>query len=125
MKKRLLALVLILSLLLPGCSGTPGAPESSYDETEQERFLDFTEELFRRELSSNTVNLHYTLACPEEYGITDYEIQLPSSSRGDWEESASYTEEVLEELQGFDREALDEERRLTYDVLLDYRLRLL
>ena len=28
--------------------------------------------------------------------------------------------EVLEELQGFDRDALDEERRLTYDVLLDY-----
>lgn len=120
MKKRLLALVLILSLLLPGCGGTPGAPESSYDETEQERFLDFTEELFRRELSSNTVTLHYTLARPEEYGITDYELQLPSLSRGDWEESAAYTEEVLEELQGFDRDALDQERRLTYDVLLDY-----
>ena len=72
MKKRLLSLILILVLVLGGCSApredilpsaseeTSGARETdsteAYDEKEQERFLTFTEELFRTELAANTVN---------------------------------------------------------------------
>ncbi len=136
MKKRLLSLILILVLVLGGCSApredilpsaseeTSGARETdsteAYDEKEQERFLTFTEELFRTELAANTVNLHYTLAYPEEYGITGYEAVLPPLSREQWEESAASAQETLEELNSFRREALDEDNRLTYDVLKDY-----
>ena len=34
-------------------------------------FEAYTEELFCSEVSSNTINLHYTLKNPEDYGITE------------------------------------------------------
>ena len=46
--------------------------------TAQERFDDYTERVFRNEIALNTINLHYTLAYPENYGITEYEPTLGS-----------------------------------------------
>ena len=48
--------------------------------TEDGRFDKFADNLFQREVAANTLNLHYTLAHPEEYGITDYAISLGAMS---------------------------------------------
>ena len=42
------------------------------------QFEHFTDSIFTSELSSNTLNLHYTLAHPEKFGIKDYKISLGS-----------------------------------------------
>ena len=38
----------------------------------------FCTDLFRESITSNTINLHYTLANPASYGIKDYKVSLGS-----------------------------------------------
>ena len=97
--------------MLGGCT-QKSAAEQSFDE--------FTDALFREEISANTLNLHYTLAYPQDYGISDYEISL-----GDFSIEAleSYESELLArkaELESYDYSSLSTEQRLTYDVITDY-----
>ena len=44
--------------------------------SENTRFEKYIDKIFYQEISSNTLNLHYTLAYPEDYGIRDYQISL-------------------------------------------------
>lgn len=43
---------------------------------DEKRFTHITSTLFTEEMRSNTLNMHYTLAYPENYGIYDYEPVL-------------------------------------------------
>lgn len=135
---RIFALLLILSLLA-GCgrqsdrkigdSSDPTEPPSSeqetefvVDEEETADFLAYCDDLFCEMVISNTINLHYTLADPAAYGIDDYEVTLgswdPSTSEQDYDD----LETALAELQEFDRDTLDYDARITYDILEDYLL---
>ena len=44
---------------------------------DEKRFTNITSRLFVQEMMGNTLNMHYTLASPEDYGIHDYEPLLP------------------------------------------------
>lgn len=107
---KLVVLCITLSFLLSGCSR----------KSETADFDTFTDQLFIEEICANTINLHYTLAHPKNYGIEDYPVTL-----GDFtmEELEGYTEELLtleEELHAFDYNTLTFEQQLTYDILDDY-----
>lgn len=108
-------LVLSASLLLTGCTKL-----SQADMPTGERFDTYVDELFLEEITENTINLHYTLAYPENYGITDYEVSLGDYTVKDIEESYKELKEMRDELLSFDVSELSEEQRLTYDVLMDY-----
>ncbi len=117
-KMRLLAalsMVLSVSMILTGCSFLNRDEKST-----SERFDAYMEEIFLSDVVQDTITLHYTLAYPENYGITDYEVSLGSFSVEEIEESYKEMEETLKEILGFDREELTEEQRLTYDILVDY-----
>lgn len=140
--KRVLCLWLVLVLLLTGCTrgiidgngserekgkieqfdikGQDGSEWSDENgQSDSERFDEFTDQYFREEIVGNTINLHYTLAYPEDYGIDDYEVTL---SGYDIERFEKYEEEILElqeELETYDREELSESQQLTYDILMD------
>ncbi len=116
---RLLALLMavVLSLCPLGC-GTGRTPQASEDE--HQRFTEFSEELFRSELLENTINLHYTLAYPEKYGIKDYDVVLPVVSADSEKESYASVREVLGELEDIEYKLLPDDDRLTYDVLKEY-----
>ena len=43
-------------------------------------FHSLATDLFQDEMLSNTLNMHYTLAYPERFGIRDYEVVLPCYS---------------------------------------------
>ncbi len=43
---------------------------------DEKRFTNITNQMFTGEMESNTLNMHYTLACPEDFGICDYEPVL-------------------------------------------------
>lgn len=88
--------------------------------TEDDRFQKFTRELFLSEISGNTLNLHYTLANPSDYGIKNYPISLGSISREAHLASVAMTENYLNVLKEFVREELSPENQLTYDILVDY-----
>lgn len=87
--------------------------------SDSERFEAYIDNLFMEDVVGNTINLHYTLAHPEDYGITDYEVTLGDYSMDDEEESYKELEAMRKELLKFDREKLTDEQRLTYDILLD------
>lgn len=61
----LLLLFAILTLLLFG-------PHRN-----EEKFQRNAQELFRQEMVHNTLNMHYTIAHPEDFGILEYEAVLP------------------------------------------------
>ncbi len=89
-------------------------------QTDPEAFEAYVEELFKEDIVQNTINLHYTLAYPENYGIEEYEPTLGSFSMEDFEKTVKEQEEIRKKLLSFDRGSLPKEQRITYDVLLDY-----
>lgn len=125
--KRFCAAALAGMLLLNGCTGSSqtdtadAAGDSGVDAQEMsEQFDAYMNEIFLDELPLNTVNLHYTLAYPENYGITDYEVCLGSYSLEEMEESYQEIEETKERMLEFDREKLTEEQKITYDIVMDH-----
>lgn len=106
----LVAAVVSGSLLLLSACGT----EESVDENE--RFEEYTQEVFCNEVSSNTINLHYTLKNPEDYGITDYEVSL-GSFESDPDMVKVSAENMRQALQEFSYEGLSLQNRITFDIL--------
>lgn len=80
------------------------------------RFKRFTEKMFLSELSGNTLNLHYTIAYPENYHISE-KASLPvyhfDPSQSDNKELIS----ALDTLNSISRERLDTQDAFTYDLL--------
>lgn len=113
--RSILSGVLICVLLMNGCAGL-----GSVGKNERERFDEYTDNLFKEEIAENTINLHYTLAYPENYDITDYKISLGNFAMEEFEENEKELREMKSELQGFKREKLSDEQKLTYDLLMDY-----
>lgn len=93
---------------------------NKWNESASAKFDDYTQELFQEDVVQNTINLHYTLANPENYGITDYEVTLGSVSLADVEEGYAELEDMKKNLEGFRRSSLTKDQQLTYDILLDY-----
>lgn len=78
-----------------------------------------TNRYFQEKASSSTLNLHYTLADPESYGIARQPVHLGMISADLPEEERIRTENTLAALHGIDRSALTEPEKLTWDVLED------
>ncbi len=112
--------VVALTVSLAGCSLVPGSGKASKAAKEQERFDAFTEEIFRSEISMNIINLHFTLAHPENYGIDDYEVSLGDFSAQEDQESYDLLRDYIKNLKGFDYELLTEDQKLSYDIFLTY-----
>lgn len=108
-KKYALLLPASLLLILSACS-------SATVQDENARFLQFTDELFRREVAADSLTLHYTLKNPGSFGIRDTPVTLGSFDT-DTAASGAALENCLSALHGFRRGNLSEENRLTFDVL--------
>ena len=79
-------------------------------------FETYTQELFRSQVSSNTVSLHYTLREPEKFGIEERDV-TPGSFASDPEGIRASAENMRRALSGFDYDTLDIQDRITYDIL--------
>lgn len=87
---------------------------------EMAAFDAFLNDFFCAEVSSNTINLHYTLANPENYGITDTKVTLGDLSEQSFKDGNARFENYLSTLKGFHYNSLSTSQQLTYDVLKDY-----
>lgn len=82
------------------------------------KFHALAEELFHSELSSNTLNLHYTLACPENYGLDGNAIlppYVPGPDNGEKDICST-----LNRLSQISPKHLNENDAYTYDLLTRY-----
>jgi uncharacterized protein (DUF885 family) len=115
-----LALSAVLVLSASGCTSTTSSNVTSSANAD---FDDFLEELFLEEVTSNTLNLHFTIKDPEAYGIENLEPTLGDlddrnfdDEEADWEDLQG----TFDELTSYDYDSLDEKQQLTYDILYKY-----
>lgn len=84
---------------------------------EQREFRTLTKELFREEMTENTLNLHYTLADPASMGIADYQVTLPGYSRENTLASLEELHDLSHTLADFSSERLSGEEAYTLQLL--------
>ena len=142
-------LALVLSLcLITGCSLFPNsapkadkntsqetiaeeATETSSDDSAsqpdeaalaaaREAFDQYTENLFKQEASQSLLTLHYTLADPESYGITDYDRTLGTASAEDTRKDLEEAKQIKADLEAMDTRLLSKDQLLTYTILSSY-----
>lgn len=98
-----------------------------YDENS--RFEKQADEIFRAEVTANTLTMHYTLSHPENYGITEYEAVLPcytsdaaaaGSGSSESSSAAFLLDRYLEELSHISPAELNDDNRYTYRLLVRY-----
>ena len=83
-------------------------------------FSDFCTTLFREEMKSNTMNLHFTLKDPKAASIDSYEITLGSLSGDSPHNQARQLKKLSEELKKYSHRSLKGKDRLTCRLLSDY-----
>lgn len=142
-------LALVLSLcLITGCSlfpnSTPEAEKNTVLETTakaagngsledpaaqpdktallaaQKAFDQFTENLFKQEAAQSLLTLHYTLADPKSYGITDYDRTLGTALAEDTRRDMEDAKQVKADLDAMDTRFLSKDQLLTYTILSSY-----
>lgn len=93
------------------------------DGKEQKEFADWCREQFTDTLKqAGTLNLHYTLNHPEEYGIEEDErdISFGELSVEELKNNSRENRKTYKELNGFSYGALSKEQQLTYDIVKYY-----
>lgn len=86
----------------------------------RQAFSNYLNRIFKSEITSSTLNMHYTLAHPENYGIRDYPITYGKISAGHGEETAAVLENWEYNLKNFDKADLSVSQQMTYDIILDF-----
>lgn len=123
LKKRTLGILLTFSILL--LLGTFFYSQHHTSQTEDQRFENYTDQLFRQELSENTLSLHYTLKNPTTYNIVNPSVSLGAYQADSSNLSASL-ENSLSLLLSYDKTKLSKRNQATYEILenhLSYSLK--
>lgn len=105
-------LVAVLSIIYAAILAPAGKSTGSFSE--------FCTTLFREEMKSNTMNLHFTLKDPKAAGIDSYEITLGSLSGDSPHNQARQLKKLSEELKKYSHRSLKGKDRLTCRLLSDY-----
>lgn len=85
---------------------------------DERTFRNISRELFYSEMTGNTLNMHYTLAFPESFGIEDYEVTLPCYSPEAEAASRVETENLLNRLCDLNPEKLSDTSALSCSLLI-------
>lgn len=80
-------------------------------------YTNISAEIFQDEMLASTLNMHYTLAYPENFGIHDYEVILPCYSAIDYLHSQATTENLLASLKKIDATKLSESDAYSHKLL--------
>lgn len=112
----------ILTLCLVFYLGIGMGYVSEHGLSENSHFESFTENLFRAEVSANTLTLHYALADPASQGIKKSAVSLGtvSSDAASAEETARLCQNYEKQLKNFHYSRLSKDNQLTLDMLLLY-----
>lgn len=111
--KRILLFLLsaVFLCLQTGCQGAQGTRVD---------FSAYLEQIFQSEMTASTLNMHYNLAHPENYGISDYKVTYGSVSADDREETGAVLENWKKNLKKFRKKDLSVSQQMTYDIMMDY-----
>lgn len=121
MKKTVIRLIpIFLSILLCFETGCVGNPHNAESTEKQQEFTEYTNQVFCSEVASSTLNMHYNLAHPENYGIKDYLVTYGNVSVSDNGEVSVLLENWREKLRSFHKGELTLSQQMTYDIMMDF-----
>jgi len=135
MLARLTAFVMTAALLtscsLPGIGSRPTAETETtvsqdyeaYTEASlllQKKFDQLTDHLFREEVVKSAIDLHYTLADPAAYGITETPTDFGEFSLSKMAEDEKELRDLKNQLATIDWKQLTKDQQLTYQILTSY-----
>lgn len=127
--RRFLSIILAVSLF---CACTPPpkpsatASQAGYEQyragdlSTQNRFDEFTDNLFRKEISNSGISFHFSIANPSSRGFDTVPLTLGTFSLEKMKEGSKELQELKKELEGFNQRQLTDEQRLTYQILYSY-----
>ncbi len=110
---------LVLVMLLLMCFGGGCAKEAGNPKTQQ-KFSEYTDQLFQSEVKASTLNMHYCLAHPENYGISEYTVTYGTISNEPNREASALLENWKKKLSGFQKKDLTISQQMTYDIMINY-----
>lgn len=115
MRKKISAVILLLIftslVFFFACSSSSRQVNAGFD--------NFTDELFRQEVQTNAITMHYTLKDPDTYGIHSMPNTLGTYST-DSSAACVFAENCLAVLRKYKYSLLSDENKLTYDILENY-----
>lgn len=118
--KKLLSLILCISILLSGC----GKPVSFNGNTSQTKnnaanpeFDNFTNQLFISQMCGDALSANYTLAHPENFGVTNENPSLGNVSTEGLKAALAENENLLHSLLPFKKQKLSLSQRVLYNNL--------
>ena len=111
----ILSLIFLLSVII-GAACTIGNKQ----QREQNSFDRFINEMFIKEVQADTLSLNYTLANPENYGITIEKASLGNYTIQTMNDGITSTENYMREIDKFNYELLSPDQQLTYKILIYY-----
>lgn len=85
-----------------------------------QRFQTTCEQLFQEEMLANTLNMHYTIANPADYGIPNYDAILPCYSAANQPANEAALSAYLETFRSFDTTKLTPENAYTLNMIISY-----
>ena len=107
-------LLLCICLL---CTLTGAMALLSHCTSADRRFEQFTSRVLREEMTASTLNMHYTIADPAAFGITDYEPVLSLYTSGQSDASGERCSALLRQLSCIAYDKLSPENAFTYTLL--------
>lgn len=116
-------LTLCILLLSCGCSDK-NQPEP---DDVNKAFEQFVNELWIESVNCDTLTLHYSLAQPQDFGITPCETTLGTYSQKDMTDSVNESQMQLATLKDFNYQSLTGQNQLIYDCILralEYNIRI-
>lgn len=87
------------------------------DKKDEKLFSHISSQLFVEEMKSSTLNMHYTIASPTDYGIYNYQARLPIYEPNEELANQAALENILSSLQGIDSTKLSPANAYTYTLL--------
>ena len=91
----------------------------SYQKDEK-RFTNITSRLFTEEMISNTLNMHYTIAFPSDFGICEYDPVLPGYCADASRQGQISLENTLASLKSLNRNKLEASDAWLHRLLVRY-----
>ncbi len=88
------------------------SPKTNFEEVENL--------IFQEEMLSNTLNMHFTLAYPENFGISSYNPTLPCYSQNERLSSAATLQKYISTLSSIAQDSLNATDSYTYTLLTRY-----
>lgn len=95
-------------------------PRVTDSRTEKQAQVDFDKlmlQIFREEVSDDSITLNYRLEDPSVYNIDETELTLGHCSIEDMQESLAVSENRIAAIETYDYDKLREDQQLTYDII--------